>query len=347
MLGKRKPSSSSTIFGSQDSKYGSAFSRAVGAANVIGAAYSRYRARRGGKRQRVGPRLRMRSRTALATGIRRGKIVAEGTGGQYSSFTLVKPNYLEKTVNHTLAPVKSVFNGSSQILSAVGKQQAGAVLSLFDHADVTACYGDIIGGTLARINLQKATASVMLSNIFLSNVTIDIYDVIARKDLVTAATATGVMAWASGDTDEGTANEYLKLGSTPFQTELFNQYYRVAQVTRVILGSGQMHRHHVNIDPHKLMTYSYLNNCTYGFRELTYETILVVRGAPANDTVVQTQVTVGAGGVNVVYEKEYTTVQLANNNALVRDHSTLATAFTTAEQVVDLGGTTITTNAEG
>lgn len=278
----------------------------------------------------------------------KGVVMNEGTGGQYTSFTVTKKCYLNESVLQTLAPYKSVFNRSLQLLSAIGKQNVAVPLLLYNQIDTALLYADISGAsTQNRIFLKKAQAHVMMSNIYLSNVTIDIYDCIARRDLSTAVCSTPLTAWTQGDTDEGVASEFTKIGGTPYQTELFNQYWRVAKTTRVVLGSGQMHKHHVNIEAFKNMTYSVIQNASYGFQDLTYACLVVISGAPANDTVTQTQVTVGAGGLNMTTGVEYTSTVMFNLAATVKDHSQLLTAFTTAEQVVNTGGTTVTTNIEG
>lgn len=284
------------------------------------------------------------------SGIQKGTVVNDGAGGQYSSFFLKKKNYLEDSVSKELAPVRSVLNNAVQVKSAMGLQAVSCPLILYNVTDVTTLNADIGDGaaTNARLCLQKVVADVHISNIYLSNVQVDIYDCIARKDLSTGVVANPLLAWSQGDTDEGAASEYTKIGATPFQTELFNTYWRVAKTTRVTLGAGQLHRHHVAMDVFRAMNYSYYNNAGYGFADLTYSTLLVIRGSPANDTTTQTQVSIGECGVNIVYAKEYLTKMLYLNQAIVKDHSSLlATGFTVGEQVINIGGTTVVSNAEG
>jgi hypothetical protein len=317
---------------------------AARAANKIGAWYKKTQ----GARSKQKTKARSASRTAQRNKIKTGRIVAEGTGGQYSSFNFQKFNYLEKSIDRTIAPTKTTFNNAGQILSAIGKQNIQVVLSAFSQGEIATLYSDIFGATkMDRFLLKKCQAKAVFSNIYLSNVTVDLYDVVARKDVGPSAIADPVTAWAQGDIDSGTSSAYTSVGATPFQTEVFNQYFKVMQTTRMVLGAGQQHAHHVNIDPHRLMTWPYWNYTANGFADLTYYLVVVIHGAPANDTITQTQVTVGQGGLNFIYEKEYTTSVVYYPTAQIKTHNSLLTAFSNAEQTVNVGGTTIVTDAEG
>lgn len=299
-------------------------------------------------RKRFPKKTKLARPSSHSSSMKKGIIVAEGTGGQYSKFSLKNTNFLEKSVDKTIAPFKSVWNNAGQLKSTVGLQTYGKVLTLWDGTDVTQIDTDINGAsTASRFVLESGTAEVMFSNIYLSNVTVDIYDVIARKDISGAAVADTTTAWTNGATAESAAGEGTKLGSTPFQSEYFNQYWKVMQKTHIVLGAGQMHKHCVDIDAHKLMSYAYTQNTAYGYKDLTYNCLVVISGAPANDSTTQTSVSLGAGGINYVYGKEYHSKMLYLNFAKIVDHSSLATTFAVGEQVVNVGGSTIVANAEG
>lgn len=287
--------------------------------------------------------------TSHSTKMKTGRIMNEGTGGQFSSFSVKNGNYLEPGVHSTLKFSKSIINGAGQLKSAVGLQNVAVGLVLYDQSDISTISSDINGGANKRnaLWLDKVSASLILSNIYLANCTVDIYDIVARKDNGTVAIGGPQNAWSQGNSDETAASEYLKLGNTPFSSDVFNQYYKVLQTTRVVLGGGQMHKHRVNLDVFKKMSASYLTYAGYQLRDLTYSCMIVVHGAPANDTTTQTQVSLGAGGVNYIFEKEYHTSFLQDFTSITYDHSNLLNAFTVAEQVVDVGGTIVTPNVEG
>lgn len=284
--------------------------------------------------------------------LQKGIVVNEGTGGQFSSFKAGAGDYLDPSVKKTLASYKTIINGAGQLLSPVGTQNSVVALTLYDNADMAVMQTDAgynTGTYPQRTNyyLDSAHGSATLTNIYLSNVTVDIYDVVARKDVSATALSTIQATWATGDVDEALTNGYKKVGSTPFQAEAVNTYWKVLKKTQVVLGAGQMHKHHVQISPHQLVRGSYLYYTQKAYRDLTYNTLFVIHGQPANDTVTQTQVTLGSAGINYIFEKEYKFKIMQGNTESILDHSALLTAFTIAEQVVNVGGSTVTANAEG
>jgi hypothetical protein len=70
-------------------------------------------------------------------------------------------------------------------------------------------------------------------------------------------------------------------------------------------------------------------------------------GSPANDTGIQTQVSVGAAGLNIVLDIEHHLKQLQKATPTITTSNNLLGGFTNGEQVVNLGGSTIVAQAEG
>lgn len=62
---------------------------------------------------------------------------------------------------------------------------------------------------------------------------------------------------------------------------------------------------------------------------------------------VQNQVSVGVSTLNIIIDYEVTLKQLQNMKPVLQTATSLPTSFTNAEQVVNLGGSTIVSNAEG
>lgn len=280
------------------------------------------------------------------SGIRYGKVHNEGTGGQCSYFTGKKGKcYLPKHVENALAPQVQQGVAAGQLLSAIGKQNVVAPLVLNPPTICTAYTGDKI----SRVIYEKATGDVTLNNILLSNCYIHIYDIMARKDCSATLVHDPLDGWAQGDTDITTSGtQFQKLGATPFQSELFNQYFAIKQVTHVVLAAGATHVHKVRLNPNKIVSAAYANYTPYGLKDLTYWCMIEIHGSPANDTITQTQVSIGAGAINFVVDAEHTLKQLSKATPTITVvGSSLLTAFSNAEQVVNLGGSTIVTNAEG
>jgi len=277
-------------------------------------------------------------------GIPQGRVMNEGTGGQYSMFFKGgRKCFLPKHVEDALPPLAVVTNGAVQLKSAIGKQAIYSTEGLFLPTTATTYTGDKI----TRVLYKSASQDITLNNIYLSNAYVIIYDIFARKDVANSTISKPDIAWIQGGTDESTANSYSFLGSTPWQVEVFNQFYRVEQVTNVVLGAGATHVHKVRIKPEAIVSSAYAQYSPYAFKDVTYFCMIEVHGSPANDTVTQTQVGIGAGGLNIVVDREETLKQLQRATPTLNVTNSLITAFTTAEQVVNLGGSTITTNAEG
>jgi hypothetical protein len=276
--------------------------------------------------------------------IRQGSVHNEGTGGQYSEFVLsLGKSSLPKHIEDVLPPQCVVANAASQGRSTVGKQSVVAPMQLFGPALCTTYTGDKI----SRVLYQKASGDVTLNNIYLSNCYVIIYDIIARRDSSSNAISTPLASWVQGDVDESVTGYELFLGSTPWQSEAFNQFWQVKQVTNVVLGAGATHVHKVRLTENKIISAAraqYNNGMLEG---CTYWTMVEFHGSPANDVTTQTQVSVGVGGLNIIVDQEQHLKQLSKNTPTVSASNTLLTSFTVGEQVVNLGGSTIQANALG
>lgn len=279
-----------------------------------------------------------------STGIRQGKIFNEGTAGQYSMYKSVRgKSYLPKHVEDALAPQSVQNNGAAQLKSPVGKQAVATAFNLWTPPLATNFTGDKI----TRVLYDTARGDVTINNIYLSNCYMIIYDVIARKDAGQSTIGDPATCWTQGATDESNATAPTIIGSTPWASELFNQFYKVVQVTNVLLSAGGTHVHKVKITPKKVVSAAYAQYSTYGFQDITYWCMIEIHGAPANDVTTQTQVGVGAGGINYILDTEQVIKQLQTAKPTITLGNTLISAFTVGEQVVNLGGSTIVPQAEG
>lgn len=278
------------------------------------------------------------------TAIKSGHVVNEGTGGQCSYFNGPRgTSYLPKHVEDALPPQVLQFNGPGQTKSGIGLQAVSVPVNLFTPTVVLDYTGDKISSALCK----RATSDLTINNVYLSNCYIIIYDIFCRKDIGVSAIDTPLAAWQQGATDESATNSYQVLGSTPWQSELFNQFYRVAQTTKVVLAAGGTHVHHIRLYPERLISSAYAEYSEFGIKDLTYFCMVEIHGSPANDTMTQTQVSVGVGGINWIADSEQTLKQIAKATPTITVAQSLLTSFTNGEQVVNLGGSTIVAQAEG
>lgn len=287
---------------------------------------------------------RKRKSPSKKSSIRTGVVMNEGTGGQCSYFNgPVGKHYLPKHVEDALAPVKLVNASSAQLKSGVGVQAALVPLAQLQPSLATGFTTD----KMSRVLYESVSSDVTMNNIYLSNCYLIIYDVICRKDVSLSAISTPLLAWVQGDADEAATNASTILGSTPWQTEAFNEYYKVMQVTNVVLAAGATHVHKVRLHPNRVISSAYSTYSPFGFKDVTYFTMIEIHGSPANDVTTQTQVSVGVGGLNIIADGEQTIKLIQNNKPQIVTANTLLTSFTVGEQTVNLGGSTIVPQAEG
>lgn len=276
--------------------------------------------------------------------IKKGKVLNEGTGGQCSYFYgPVGKSYLPDHVLNALPPYVVQQAAPGQYISAVGQQNIYTSNQLFTPSQATTATGNKI----SRIVFVKGTADTTINNIYLSNVYVKIYDIMARKDVSSSLLLNPSTAWYQGDLDTSSSGAYLRLGATPFQTELFNQFYEVKQVTDVVLAAGGTHVHHALLHPNKIISAAHAQYAPYAFQRLSYFTMVELHGSPANDTGTQSQVSIGVGGLNVISDSEVHIKQLLNATPSITVLNALPSSFTTAEQVVNMGGSIIQAQAEG
>lgn len=278
-------------------------------------------------------------------GIPQGKVMNEGTGGQYSYFNGPKgKSYLPDHQLNAMPAQILQANGAAQVLSTVGRQNVYSSNFLMGPTLATTYTSD----KFTHVVYEKAIGSITMNNIYLSNCYLIIYDIMARKDIGSGSViGNPTAAWAQGVADEGTSSALQFLGSTPWQTDVFNQYYKVCQKTNVVLAAGATHVHNIRLNPNRLISSSYATYTPQAFADLTYWTFIEIHGSPANDVTTQTQVSVGVAGLNVIWDQEQTIKQIQKATPTLTTGNSLLTAFTVGEQVVNLGGSLIQAQAEG
>lgn len=285
-------------------------------------------------------------KSKIKSSIKSGRVINEGTGGQCSYYTGPRHKcYLPKHVENALPPIVEQSNFSLQLTAAVGKQNVANVLNLMPPSIATTYTADKI----TRVLYEKATADVTINNAMIGNAYLIIYDIALRKDSSSSSSGDPFQAWSQGITDEGSSAGVglTYLGSTPFQSELFNQFMEVKQTTKVVLCGGGTHVHHVRLNPNRLVSAAYAQYTNIGIAGLTQFCMIEVHGPPANDKTTQTQVSSGKAVLNVLVDYEVTLKQLAKATPSVTYTNTLVSPFTVGEQVVALGGTTVVDEAEG
>lgn len=69
-------------------------------------------------------------------------------------------------------------------------------------------------------------------------------------------------------------------GSTPYDTPLFKQFFKIVKRVKVILTQGGCHRHVMAYQPNKIIEQNLLDMSNFGIRGITRWTMIVQRGMP-------------------------------------------------------------------
>lgn len=161
--------------------------------------------------------------------------------------------------------------------------------------------------------INRYVAEVFITNT--SNIMVELvmYDYVCRNDLYTSASPSGILGvWKDGlyyEANATTTTTPSFIGSTPFQSQLFTQYFKIVKTHRVTINPGATHTHYHTHNVHRTM-YPVRFVKTTGFIEgLSSGTIFVAQGQPVEATAGSVgAVTTGIVDLNVVmkYKAELT-----------------------------------------
>lgn len=282
-----------------------------------------------------------RGYTTTKTQRLRQRAIVDGQGGSRSKFTYGKRK-LPKGYRSTwkaLAKNYLQLNGSSRLAGSVGVQTPYVLVNMFTQSDLNTINGRLNSGNKTnRILYHSVSASAYITNQDQGNVIFEIYDCIARRDLAAANVADPVTAWENSYVDQGGANtDYKFVGTTPFSSDLFTQYFKVCKITHVILGQGQMHQHQIHFAPKRLVDAEYIQYMQNGAKGLTCFSFIVARGAPYNDNTTKTTVSTGQVSLDIVFQKQYKYTYISDTTTNWQGTNSLPASFPVSQAVMDIG----------
>lgn len=229
--------------------------------------------------------------------------------------------------------------------SSVGAQQA-FVYGHFSYGDLLAIRNQSPSTPQepSRVLLEYIEGETIFANasVFTTNCTI--YDVIARRDLPNGNCADPISAWVSGITAEsGGGANFATVGAEPFQSETFNQYYKVCGKTKIDLPSGGTHRHVIRWRPNKILHNEVFTNSVYsgggsnagGVMDITVFSCVIFHGQPAHDSVTIGNVTISAASLDVCHKTSMRYRYLQEASTDWTRSNNLATTFTIGPQVIN------------
>jgi len=159
-------------------------------------------------------------------------------------------------------------------------------------------------------------------------VRVDIYDIMSSFMSCTSSNYSfysPLTCWANGLSNQGLigTNTQIetRLGSKPYDSDIFNTYYKVRKFTSIIIPFGRTHVHRFNFKINQLMKNVYLNNLFNNVPNITYNPMIVFQGLPgsvSNGTTAYYGITQSALETEVQYSIRYSGI--ANNTVYTNNY---------------------------
>lgn len=272
-----------------------------------------------------------------------------GTSGSMSKFFYGKRR-IPKAFSLTkkgLSRNYYVNNGSVRLTGGVGVQSMYSPLIMFNYTDINAI-NTRIAGSIPNVNrymLYSCSAELLLTNQDLGNVRLTLYDIIARRDMDSSHSGQLTApdyAWGNSYSDEGASNsDNLVIGSTPFSSDLFTQYFKVLKITHLDMSQGQTHTHRVHFAPNRIVDQEYIRYSPMNYKGLTCFTMIVQHGMPSNDSATKTSVSTGQTAIDMVWRKQYKYSWIADSDTNFYKSNNLASSFAVAQDIINIGAGSI------
>lgn len=289
--------------------------------------------------------------------------IATGKDGPVSASIVkfpMRPQKINSSFKKLFAPFFYVYNKGLSLSWTNSYQNMLDSSPYFGQTDISTMFTQynnfVVPGQSSYVNQAAVTVKIYLKTLvaehLLTNQTNDVvhltmYDVVARRDQYNGSsyiTPTG--AWTQGDIDASQSSAYQIVGSTPFQTPGFTEYWKIVKITELDLHSGGHHRHKVFVSPKKLISNEVINQIGSNgvIKDLTCFTMVVCHGFPDNSTGTST-VSTAPGKVDMVTKKQYewqpfgsqrTMISVSDNlpvnatDAIINDLTGASTTVTTA-----------------
>jgi hypothetical protein len=208
-----------------------------------------------------------------------------GTGSSFSSHTT--KNSIPKYLYDHLKQSKSdtlLEDRAFRVKSEYGQQGVGyysvntgtALTVLMDKTEPGTSMS-----TSERMVLLNTNVKLTITNNQPTNTIVQIYELYQRRD----AGPTGerefnpVILWKDG-VEGKNAISYTNLGSTPFLSSVFCEYYLVVKVYTLELGSGRTHVHNSRYNYNKPVENTLIRQSIAGVTGFTRSLLIIGKGTP-------------------------------------------------------------------
>lgn len=203
-----------------------------------------------------------------------------------------------KTMKRAGAPNFIQANNGVQSVAQQGFQEAYCT-SWLNQADIQEMMNrtpnNVTGGPIPgtfktnRFVIDSAQCELLITNSSLASSYVEIYDIARKRDANKTefvATQNPLEAWKQGEWDatQGASSDYQFMRASPFDSQIFKDFFKVVKRTRVELAQGASHRHAVLLKPNHLVNASLPQFVDGDYAGLTMYTMVVFYGQPASVT---------------------------------------------------------------
>jgi len=264
-----------------------------------------------------------------------------------------KPSYTAKLLKTVGAPNMYTSQRVGQTIGAYGFQASSLVPHIsVDLLKIQAGNLGLNTGTVAtsgsgRYVMDSYQSELMLTNATNSACEVEIYDIACKRDLLVEneefiggaisdyypwnGLIGPIDAWrlglaiANGANPASASDYHNYFGASPFDSQIFKNYFKVLKRTNVQMPCGASHSHWNFAKPNRVVEQSLYNDSkTFAKAGLTFFTMWVVKGYPINangETVTATTSEVQLNYVNAVRTK-YTRVLDSSQTCVTTDSLT-------------------------
>jgi len=218
-----------------------------------------------------------------------------------------KPNPQVKAMKRVSAPNIAVTQNAFQVPVPFGFQNQ-CFVKLYDVQSVLDILSTIpvsSGAGAKRCVIDNVVSELTMTNSTNASAEIEIWDLVLKRDLPSTAnysvgatnyitTADPVSYWQQGAcASEGVSGLVSPLpssfiGSSPFDSVLFKQYFKIKKRTQIMMPQGSTHRHTIVLKPNRLLDQflgtAYGGGGLSALRGLTQFTMVNIKGVPVSDT---------------------------------------------------------------
>lgn len=271
-------------------------------------------ARKPAYKKRAGGARRAPRRAALSTRVKQSGAELSFSGAKHYHKADLQVRNLER-----MGAVNNIVNQLQYTLTAVEGTQVNYAFGMFDTDQLRQImnYSGTSGALPKRMVVEGLTNEYTISNFTNAPVEVDIYDIVLKRDVYrsydfTTSADTYLPApnpqsyWNQGLNSQAgvltTATGSSIIGTSPTDSQLFKDWFKIVKRTTIMLPQAGAHRHIVSIKTNRLVDTMLLGNpeSVSALKEYTKFMMVNVKGLPVWHTTPTAETTIGSTQVGIV-----------------------------------------------